>query len=165
MGLYVNLQRPILKKYPAPISVTALAYLTGAVLLVCSGFFLVEERSDWIMTETTGLIAVAYAGIVNSAINFSVQTCCCYKSGPVLVTMFAPLQTIFATLFALLFFGDAYYLGSVLGGMLVLAGLCIVTWGQAEARRLAHLSLQLMTVLEGQLTVKPLDSFKKPLLG
>lgn len=54
-------QRPILKKYPAPISVTALAYLTGAVLLVCSGFFLVEERSDWIMTETTGLIAVAYA--------------------------------------------------------------------------------------------------------
>ncbi|KAG0581266.1 hypothetical protein KC19_4G238000 [Ceratodon purpureus] len=165
MGVYVNLQRPILKKYPAPVSITALAYLIGALLLVFSGLFLVEKQSDWVLTETTGLIAVAYAGIVNSAINFSVQTCCCYKSGPILVTIFAPLQTIFATLLSLVFFRDTYYLGSMLGGILVLAGLCMVTWGQAESSRLAHPPLKSMTIPEGQPIEKPADSLKVPLLG
>lgn len=79
--------------------------------------------------------------------------------------MFASLQTIFATLLSLLFFGDTYCLGSVLGGILVLAGLCMVTWGQADARRLAHQSLKMMTVPESQPVVRPLDSLKEPLLG
>jgi hypothetical protein len=57
------------------------------------------------------MLTICSQGIVNSAINFSVQTYCCYKRGPILVTMFAPLQTIFATLLSLLFFGDTYCLG------------------------------------------------------
>lgn len=50
-------------------------------------------------------------GVINSAVNFSIQTWCCQKSGPILVTVFAPLQTIFATVLALAFLGDSYYLG------------------------------------------------------
>jgi hypothetical protein len=50
------------------VSVTALAYLTGALLLVFSALFLAEQPSDWVMTEPTGLIAVAYAVRVLSSL-------------------------------------------------------------------------------------------------
>ena len=54
-------QRPILRSYPAPISLTALAYAIGAIFLFICGLFFVEKRSDWVINETTGLIAVGYA--------------------------------------------------------------------------------------------------------
>lgn len=50
-----------MRRYPAPISLTALAYAIGAIFLVISGLFFVEKRSDWVITETTALIAVGYA--------------------------------------------------------------------------------------------------------
>lgn len=54
---------------------------------------------------------------------------------------------------------------SVLGSILVVLGLYLVTWGQAEDRHLASRSINFQPVPDGQVVIKPLTSFKEPLLG
>ena len=47
----------------------------------------------------------------------------------------------------------------------MILGLYLVTWGQAEDRHLASRSINFQAVPDGQVVVKPLTSFKEPLLG
>lgn len=44
-------------------------------------------------------------------------------------------------------------------------GLYLVIWGQAEDRRLASQSIKIQPISDGQVVIKPLTSFKEPLLG
>lgn len=55
-----TLQAPVLKKYPANLSVTALSYFFGTVLMVTTAFFMVKEPLDWKLTQAE-VLAVIYA--------------------------------------------------------------------------------------------------------
>lgn len=55
-----TLQAPLLKKYPANLSVAALSYFFGTVLMVTTAFFMVKEPLDWKLTQSE-ILAVIYA--------------------------------------------------------------------------------------------------------
>ena len=55
-----TLQAPVLKKYPANLSVAALSYFSGTVLMVTTAFFMVKEPLDWKLTQAE-VLAVIYA--------------------------------------------------------------------------------------------------------
>ncbi|KAH8952343.1 hypothetical protein BDL97_09G080200 [Sphagnum fallax] len=164
ISIYINLQRPILDRYPAPVSVTALEYLVGAILLALTSITWVKDPSSWAVSQRANLLAIAYAGVINSALNFSLQTWCLGRSGPIFVSIFAPVQTILTTILSLIFLGDPYHWGSLLGSVLVVAGLYLVIWGQNEDCRSVLRSTKLRLVPDGQPGVKTHPSLEESLL-
>ncbi|XP_066385497.1 WAT1-related protein At3g18200-like [Miscanthus floridulus] len=62
----------------------------------------------------------------------AVQLWCTQKKGPVFVTMFDPLQAIMAAMLAYFMFGENLYIGSIIGGAVVILGLYMLLWGKGK---------------------------------
>ncbi|GJP48504.1 hypothetical protein CLOM_g7788 [Closterium sp. NIES-68] len=126
MAAYLTIQVPVLHRFPAPVTVTAMAYVVGAALMLLIA--LLASPPSWTVTGWP-LAAVVFAGLVTSALNYALMTVANSRVGPATVALYNPLQPVASATLAYLCLAAPIFLGSVIGGVLVLSGLYLVVGG------------------------------------
>lgn len=145
---WIVLQAPILKKYPAQLSISSFTCFF-AILQFLAVAGLIERNSQaWLFHSRTELFCVLYSGAVVSGIGFSIQLWAVGKAGPVFVSAYLPLQTLLVAVMASLALGERFYLGGVLGAVLILVGLYLVVWGKSEEGKFATRKAVIPSVAE-----------------
>ncbi|KAJ1277514.1 hypothetical protein BS78_04G010000 [Paspalum vaginatum] len=133
---WLVLQAPVLKRYPARLSVTSYTCFFGLLQFLAIAAVVERDAAAWALRSGAELLTVLYAGLVASGMAFAVQTWCIDRGGPVFVAMYQPVQTLVVAVTASLLLGERFYLGGIIGAVLIVAGLYLVLWGKRKERAL-----------------------------
>ncbi|KAM3199136.1 WAT1-related protein [Capsicum annuum] len=124
------LQAITMKKYAAPLSLTALICFMGTLQSSALTFVMEHKTSVWNIGFDMNLLAAAYAGIVSSSIAYYVHSQVMEKKGPVFVTAFSPLMMIIVAIMGSFILAEKFYIGGILGAVVIVAGLYTVLLGK-----------------------------------
>ncbi|CAI0435946.1 unnamed protein product [Linum tenue] len=136
---WLVLQAPILKKYPARLSVTSYTCFFGLLQFLVIAGIVERDAQAWVFHSGGELFTILYAGVVASGIAFAVQIWCIDRGGPVFVAVYQPVQTLIVAIMASLALGEKFFLGGIIGAVLIIIGLYLVLWGKNEERKFANL--------------------------
>ncbi|CAN6880451.1 unnamed protein product [Brassica oleracea] len=131
-SLWLTFQVPVSAYYPDHLSLSAWMCLFGTIQCAVVTFFFDKDPNAWIIHSYSELATCLYAGVVSSALAFTVQAWVISKRGPLFSAMFNPLCTVIVTILASLILREEMFTGSLIGGICVIMGLYIVLWGKAE---------------------------------
>ncbi|XP_068652433.1 protein WALLS ARE THIN 1-like isoform X2 [Aristolochia californica] len=133
---WLVLQAPVLKKYPARLSVTSYTCFFGVIQFLVIAAFAERNLDAWVFHSGGEVFTIFYAGFVASGIAFAVQIWCIDRGGPVFVAVYQPVQTLVVAIMASVALGEEFHLGGILGAILIIIGLYLVLWGKSEERKL-----------------------------
>ncbi|RVW50347.1 Protein WALLS ARE THIN 1 [Vitis vinifera] len=134
---WLVLQAPVLKKYPARLSVTSYTCFFGLIQFLIIALVIERNSQAWLIHSGAELFSVFYAGVVASGIAFAVQIWCIDRGGPVFVAVYQPVQTLVVAIMASVALGEEFYLGGIIGAVLIISGLYFVLWGKSEEKKFA----------------------------
>ncbi|KAL3507668.1 hypothetical protein ACH5RR_033050 [Cinchona calisaya] len=129
-SIWYIMQAYTLKRYPAQLSLTTWMSFVGAAQ---SGLYTVivqHKKAAWTIGFNIDFWSTIYGGVVISGIVIFIQLWCTEQKGPVFVTMFNPLSTLLVAILAYFALGEKLYIGSVVGGLIVIFGLYLLLWGK-----------------------------------
>ncbi|CAL5213679.1 unnamed protein product [Lathyrus oleraceus] len=132
LSLWLIIQAKMSKEYPSYYSSTALMTLMGAIQATLFALCVEKDWSQWKLGWSFRLLTAAYSGIVTSGLVFIVTAWCVKKKGPVYASAFNPLNLLVIAIAASLLLDETLYVGSVIGGVLIVGGLYMVLWGKSK---------------------------------
>lgn len=145
---WLVLQAPVLKKYPARLSVTSYTCFFGLIQFLVIALIVERDAQAWIFHSGGEVFTIFYAGVVASGIAFAVQIWCIHRGGPVFVAVYQPVQTLVVAIMASLALGEEFYLGGIIGAVLIVVGLYFVLWGKNEEQKFAKEQVAITTTPE-----------------
>uniref|UniRef100_A0A7N2M0D9 WAT1-related protein n=1 Tax=Quercus lobata TaxID=97700 RepID=A0A7N2M0D9_QUELO len=132
---WIVLQTPVLKKYPARLSSTSYTYFFSIFQFLVIAALFEKDSQVWIVHSTDEIFTIFYTGLVASAMTYAIQMYVIDKAGPVFVSVYLPLQTLLVAIIEAVALGEKFYLGGIIGAVLIVAGLYLVVWGKSEERK------------------------------
>ncbi|XP_073525321.1 uncharacterized protein [Phyllobates terribilis] len=154
------MQAYTLKRYPAQLSLTSWMCVVGAAQSAVYTVCVEHTRAAWTIGFDIDLWSTIYGGVVVSGLILFVQLWCTDEKGPVFVTVFNPLATLLVAVLAYFVFGERLFVGSVLGGAILILGLYLLLWGK-EGDESASLKSEEPNY-DDSLTVKPKIAIEEP---
>ncbi|CAM8879454.1 unnamed protein product [Rhodiola kirilowii] len=134
-ALWLVLQGRVLKSYPSKLLFTTLQILFSAFQSFIIAIAVERDPKEWRLGWNVRLLAVAYCGIVVTGICYYLQTFVVEKKGPVFLSLSTPLSLIITIICSTFLLGIPVSLGSLVGGILLVAGLYSVLWGKSREIR------------------------------
>ncbi|KAJ3700491.1 hypothetical protein LUZ61_004196 [Rhynchospora tenuis] len=134
---WIVLQAPVLKKYPARLSVTSYTCFFGVIQFLIIAAFIERDADAWAFHSGSEVFTILYAGFISSGVSFAVQIWCIDRGGPVFVAVYQPVQTLVVAIMASLTLGEKFYLGGIIGTVMIIIGLYLVLWGKSKERAFA----------------------------
>lgn len=158
---WIVLQSPVLKKYPARLSVVSYSCFFSLMQFSAIGAYFERDSAAWQFHSGWEIFCVFYSGLVASAMSFAVQIWVIDRGGPMFVSAYLPVQTMLVAIMATIALGEEFYLGGVIGASLIIAGLYLVVLGKDEESKY-NTEKAMMTVSENTWAAK--SSVVQPLL-
>ncbi|KAF8669098.1 hypothetical protein HU200_051422 [Digitaria exilis] len=125
-------QGPLLLQYPSKLLNTTLQCVFASVQSFVVALVLERDFSRWKLAGAVSLAGVLFTGIVVAAISYYLQIWVIEKKGPVFLSMSMPLSLVFTMAIASFLLGEDVSLGSIVGSVLLVAGLYNVLWGKSR---------------------------------
>ncbi|KAL6847766.1 hypothetical protein ACP4OV_021894 [Aristida adscensionis] len=132
---WMVLQVPVLKRYPARLSVLSLTCIFGLLQFLVIAIFTEDDLSKWKVHSGGELFTILYAGLVASGVAFALQIWCIDRGGPLFTAVFQPVQTVAVAVMAAIILGDQLYTGGIIGAALIVVGLYFVLWGKSAEKK------------------------------
>ncbi|XP_006655683.1 WAT1-related protein At5g47470 [Oryza brachyantha] len=129
LSLYTVLQAATLASFPAPLTMCSVTSMMGAVFTAILQLTVegkIDVGSPRIDLAIISVIVLMGGGVVGGCVVF--QTWCIGKRGPLLVSIFGPVQTVCSALL----FGQIVSFGSLAGMALMFCGLYVVLWAKSN---------------------------------
>ncbi|KAM7262948.1 hypothetical protein ACFE04_000631 [Oxalis oulophora] len=145
---WMVLQPGVLKKYPARISLTSFTFFFGAVLFLAIAAIFEGDSQAWHVHSGGELFSIVYAGSVASAMGFAIQIWVIAKEGPVFVSVYLPVQTLLVAIMASIVLGEEFFLGGIVGAVLIITGLYLVVWGKNEELKFSSENIIILSMPE-----------------
>ncbi|KAL6269205.1 hypothetical protein ACE6H2_026116 [Prunus campanulata] len=141
-SLWLILQGPIVKQYPAKLRLTTLQCFFSCIQSSFLAIAIERNPSAWKIGWDIHLLSVFYCGVIVTGITYWLQVWAIEKKGPVFTAMFTPLALIITAIFSAIMWKEALHWGSIGGGVLLVVGLYSVLWGKDKEDRKSEESEQ-----------------------
>ncbi|XWS30341.1 hypothetical protein CRYUN_Cryun24cG0108800 [Craigia yunnanensis] len=135
---FSTLQSQVMKIYPEEIVVIFFYNLSVALISLPICLLAEPNLSSWRLTPSIAVVAVLYSGLFGSSFSTTVHTWGVRLKGPVFVAIFKPTSIVIVVVMSAIFLGEAVYLGSVIGAVILTTGLYAVLWGKAKEEKMTE---------------------------
>lgn len=132
---WLVLQDPLLKKYPAKLTLNAYTCLFASIQLAAISAFTERDIEMWKIKSKGEILALLYTGVVASGICYPLQAWCINGGGPLFVGVFDPVKTFTTAVLGFFLLGDQLYSGGIIGGLIIVIGLYLVLWGRSGEKK------------------------------
>ncbi|KAL2503728.1 WAT1-related protein [Abeliophyllum distichum] len=134
-SLWLIMQGPLIKQYPAKLRLTALQCFCSCASSAI--WAVVKERSpeSWKLGWNLNLLSVFYCGVIVTGFTYWLQVWVVEKKGPVFTSVFSPLALILTAIFSAILFKETLHWGSVCGAIMLIIGLYAILWGKNNERK------------------------------
>ncbi|TKY70435.1 WALLS ARE THIN protein 1 [Spatholobus suberectus] len=129
---WIVMQTFVLENYSAPLTVSAFTCFFGVVQFLTIAAFFEKDSKAWQFNSSEEIYSVLFSGLVTSGLASAIQIWTIGKGGPVLASIYLPLQTLLVALMASIVFGEEFFLGGIIGAFLIISGLYLVVWGRSQ---------------------------------
>ncbi|KAB2036055.1 hypothetical protein E1A91_D04G197100v1 [Gossypium mustelinum] len=118
--------------FPYLYSSTALMCLMGSIQGALYAVCTVRDWNQWKLGWNVRLLAVAFVGIMGSALLVFLVSWAVRLKGPLYAAIFNPLGLVFVAIVGSLLLDEKLHLGSIIGGLMIVCGVYVVLWGKAK---------------------------------